>query len=166
MTSQIYLGVWTDWTRSRVLGATLTLSARDGALLLTSLAFFVTIVGARGWRLVGFSAHQAMAADGDHDGLYYQRQHILRNAATPADAAWVFLQQAWYWRRTVRTAWLRTLPWAAFAAMYLALFAAASILSSWISEAATEYRLLAPTSCGLFVPNDEEALQVLRASEN
>ncbi|KAH7354272.1 hypothetical protein B0T11DRAFT_126143 [Plectosphaerella cucumerina] len=166
MSTQIYTGVWTDWTLGRVSGATLTLSARTGATFLSFLAFFVTLVGARTWRLVGFIAHQALAKDGAHDGLYYQRQHILRNTITPADATWQFLQQSWHWRKTVQRGWLRTVPWAVCAAAYLCLFAAASIFSSLISDAASEYRLLAPTNCGFASPTSSESFLGLRGTEN
>jgi hypothetical protein len=167
MSTQIYTGSWTDWSRGRVLGATLTLSSGDGKFLVAFLAFFVTMVGARTWRLVGFTAHQSMAKDGAHDGIHYQRQHILRNTGTPTEAAWQFLEQAWFWRKSVQKAWLRTLPWAAFAALYLGLFAAASILSASVSDGASEYRLLkSAANCGLFIPTTPEALQVLGAFEN
>ncbi|KAK0614802.1 hypothetical protein DIS24_g11914 [Lasiodiplodia hormozganensis] len=41
----VYCGVWTNWSRGKVLGATLTLSREDGNLLIAFLAFFVTAVG-------------------------------------------------------------------------------------------------------------------------
>ena len=107
-----------------------------------------------------------MAADGPHDGLYFQRQHILRHSTTPADSAWMLLQQAWHWRKTVRKTWLRTLPWASLALVYLGLSAALSIPSSWISNTATEYRLLVPEASGFFVPNDQESYQDLRSFDN
>ena len=46
-TYEVYLGAWTDWSRGRVLGATLTLSRGDGTLLIAFLAFYVAIVGTR-----------------------------------------------------------------------------------------------------------------------
>ncbi|KAH6687315.1 hypothetical protein F5X68DRAFT_268761 [Plectosphaerella plurivora] len=165
MTTEIYTGQWTDWSRGRVLGATLTLSSRDGAILVAFLAFFVTIVGTRTWIIVSFVAHQIMAKDSPHDGLHYQRQHILRNESA-AGATWLFLQQSWYWRKTIPKVWQRTLPWALGAALFVGLFAAASILSGFITDGASEYRLLMSDDCGLQEPRDIEALQVLKAFEN
>ncbi|KAF6822151.1 hypothetical protein CMUS01_11197 [Colletotrichum musicola] len=166
MSQQIYTGVWTDWTYGRVNGATITLSARDGAFLLAFVATLVTVVAARLWRIVGFICHQALASGGKHDGLYYQRQLILRNTPTPMSAAWLFLQQAWHWQRIADRSLLRTLPWAVGGLLYVGLFAAAAIFSSRISDAATEFRLLAPTSCGLFVPSDRDAFQEKATYDN
>lgn len=87
MSQVIHTGLWVDWTHSRVAGATITPSARDGAFLLAFAATFVTIVAARTWRMVSFVCHQALASGGKHDGLYYQRQLILRNTPTPVSAA-------------------------------------------------------------------------------
>ncbi|KAH7156176.1 hypothetical protein EDB81DRAFT_928155 [Dactylonectria macrodidyma] len=166
MATQIYTGFWTDWDRGPVLGATVTLSARNGGLLLAFLAVMVTIVAIRLWRILSFAAHQVLASNSLHDGLYYQRQHILRNASSPGAAIWLFLQQAWHWRRVADHALFRTVPWAVFAMLYLVLFAATSVLSSWVSDGATEHRIIKSQSCGLFVPADRDALHELRAYEN
>jgi len=50
-TYDVYQGIWTDWSRGPVFGVTVTLSGRDGKLLLGSLAVFVKVVGVHAWRL-------------------------------------------------------------------------------------------------------------------
>lgn len=41
----VYLGLWTNWSRGSVLGETLTISRKDGDLLIALTVFFVTLVG-------------------------------------------------------------------------------------------------------------------------
>ncbi|KAK1990167.1 hypothetical protein LX36DRAFT_664486 [Colletotrichum falcatum] len=167
MAHQIYTGVWTDWSLGRVSGATITLSARGGALLLAFVAVFVTVIAARLWRVITFACHQMLASDGRHDGLYYQRQFILRNVPAPVAAAWLFLQQAWHWRGRARRPLLRTVPWAVLGLSYASLLGLAAIFSSNVSDGATEYRLLAAgPACGMFVPRDRDALQQKGAYDN
>ncbi|KAK6222491.1 hypothetical protein QIS74_04193 [Colletotrichum tabaci] len=159
MSYEIYTGVWTDWSRGSVQGATITLTARDGGLLLAFIAIFVTFIATRTWRIVVFTAHQILASGGKHDGLYYQRQFILRNISTPMSAAWLFIQQSWYWRRFANRALVRTIPWALGGLVYVGLFAVAAIFSSNISTGASEFRLLKATNCGIFTPADRDAFQ-------
>ncbi|EWG51926.1 hypothetical protein FVEG_16885 [Fusarium verticillioides 7600] len=93
MAFEVYTGSWTDWSRGPILGATITLSSRDASLLLAFIAAFVTVIAARLWVIMCFSAHQLLSTNGKNDGLYYQRQVILRNAKSAPAAAWLFLQQ-------------------------------------------------------------------------
>ncbi|CEI62474.1 unnamed protein product [Fusarium venenatum] len=154
MSFEIYTGAWTDWSRSRVLGATLTLSSRDASLLLAFIAAFVTVVAIRLWLIIAFTTHQFSAAGGKHDGLYYQRQVILRNIKSAPAAAWLFLQQAWYWRGIVRSSLARTIPLALFCIMYSVGFAILAVFSSQISDSASVYRLLHSPNCGFQMTDD------------
>jgi hypothetical protein len=159
MSFEIYTGTWTDWSRGPVLGATITLSSRDASLLLAFIAAFVTIVAIRLWVIIGFTAHQFLATGGKHDGLYYQRQVILRNAKSAPAAAWLFLQQAWYWRGIAKSAIVRTIPLAIFCILYFIGFTVLAIFSSQISDSASEFRLIRSSSCGIQTPFDRDALQ-------
>lgn len=47
----VHLGTWINWSRGRVMGATLTLDRRDGNLLIAFTAVFVGIVTERLWRI-------------------------------------------------------------------------------------------------------------------
>ncbi|QPC71273.1 hypothetical protein HYE68_002025 [Fusarium pseudograminearum] len=155
MSFEIYTGSWTDWSRGRVLGATLTLSSRDASLLLAFIAAFVTVVAIRLWLIIAFTTHQFAAAGGKHDGLYYQRQVILRNVKSAPAAAWLFIQQAWHWRGIARSSYSRTLPLALFCIIYSVGFAILAVFSSQISDSASAYRLLRSPSCGFQIPSEE-----------
>ncbi|KAM0405885.1 hypothetical protein ACHAPZ_002635 [Fusarium culmorum] len=154
MSFEIYTGSWTDWSRGRVLGATLTLSSKDASLLLAFIAAFVTVVAIRLWLIIAFTTHQFTAAGGKHDGLYYQRQVILRNVKSAPAAAWLFIQQAWDWRGIARSSYSRTLPLALFCILYSVGFAVLAVFSSQISDSASAYRLLRSPSCGFQIPSE------------
>jgi hypothetical protein len=155
MSFEIYTGTWTDWSRGRVLGATLTLSSRDASLLLAFIAAFVTVLAIRIWIIVAFATHQFSAAGGKHDGLYYQRQVILRNTKSAPAAAWLFLQQAWHWRGIAGSSIARTIPLALFCIFYAVGFAILAVFSSQISDSASVYRVLRSSSCGFPIAGDE-----------
>jgi hypothetical protein len=159
MSFDIYTGAWIDWSRGPILGSTITLSSRDAGLLLAFIAAFVTIVAIRFWVIISFSAHQFLATGNKHDGLYYQRQVILRNAKSAPAAAWLFLQQAWHWRGIARSAIIRTIPLTAFCIVYFIGFTLLAIFSSQISDSASEFRLIKTSLCGIRVPMDDNAHQ-------
>jgi hypothetical protein len=39
----IYTGVWTNWSKGAVVGSTITLSNRNGAVLIAALAIFIQV---------------------------------------------------------------------------------------------------------------------------
>jgi hypothetical protein len=49
--NDIHLGTWINWSRGRVMGATLTLNRAEGNLLIAFTAVFVGIVTERFWRI-------------------------------------------------------------------------------------------------------------------
>lgn len=119
MSTHIYHGAWTNWSRGRISGATITLGERDGGLLTAFIATFVTIVGAELWKIVCFVSHQLRSNSEPQDGLYHQQQFILRNAPTPGGAVWSFFQQSWFWSGKARQSLFRTLSWAFFGIAYI-----------------------------------------------
>lgn len=57
-------------------------SRSDGGLLSSFIALFVTFSGTCFWRLACFVLHLRFSSYRPEDGLYHQRQAILRNAAS------------------------------------------------------------------------------------
>jgi hypothetical protein len=148
MSTQIYTGAWINWTEGTIRGATITLSARDGNLLIAFIATFVAIIGGQLWRILAYIVHQARSSKRPEDGLHYQQQNILRNAGGPAAASWLFLQQALYWRGRAHLLYLRTLPWALLGLLYVAAFTILATFSSEVSRAAGSIRRLESSRCG------------------
>lgn len=76
------------------------------------------------------AVHSAIALEWSLTEAPKQQQVIFRNSASPGGAAWSFWQQFCNWRSHAPHTVLRTLPWAAFALIYLAVFGILSIFAS------------------------------------
>ena len=124
----VYLGVWTNWSRGRIRGATLTLSRRNGGLLTAFLALFVTLVGARFWRIGCFFIHRYFASEHARDALCHQRQAILRNAADSTSSHWDLLRACWAWRQYGLAPYRSLLPSTLFAILTFMAFAVVRIV--------------------------------------
>lgn len=148
----IHTGVWINWSHGLIQGATLTLSPRNGALLLSFIAAFVTITGARLWNIISFIWHQLLVRKDHQDGLHYQQRNILRNVTSPGGAAWFFLLQMWHWRGRAAWSFFRTVPWTLLALAYIALFGLLAVFSSQISKSAGSERLIVGQQCGFWLP--------------
>ena len=155
----IYTGPWVNWSHGLIVGSTLTLSARDGQLLTAFIATFITIVGASLWTILSYTFHQMRASRTGTDGLHHQQQNIFRNTSSPAGAAITFIKQAFFWRKSAKRPYLRTLPWAFFAIVYICLFGVLSVFSAQTSKAAGDERLIRGTSCGYWRMADQVTLQ-------
>jgi hypothetical protein len=144
----IYLGVWTNWSRGKVLGSTLTMTQRNGALLVAFVALFVTFVGARLWRITCFAIHNAYSDTGPQDAVYHHRLAVLRNSdnATAGLVSWYQLLRAW--RKVGGRPFRRLLPIALLTALMAVSLTAASLLSSRIASAMGQ-EVLVRGSCGV-----------------
>ena len=58
----VYHGPWINFSKGTILGATLTISARDGAILVAFLALFVRFVGGHFWSILCFVLHQSRSS--------------------------------------------------------------------------------------------------------
>ncbi|KAL1651891.1 hypothetical protein SLS58_000014 [Diplodia intermedia] len=130
---EILIGIWTNWTRGSVLGRTLTLQRRDGDLLIAFIALFVTIVGTSLWRILCFGLHGFFSTEKTRDGVYHQRQAILRNSANGASGLIRFVQAMWAWRHRDSKPYRRIAPLITFTAFFLCVFGVASGFSSRVS---------------------------------
>ncbi|KAF2150220.1 hypothetical protein K461DRAFT_315187 [Myriangium duriaei CBS 260.36] len=147
----VYTGVWINYSKGVVLGATITLSSRYANILTAFLAAFVKFVGSQMWSILSFAIHQWRSSLADKDGLYHQRQVLFRNTNSPLSAAWIFTKQWWAWKRVMDGTFLRSFGWIIFATSYALLFAVCSVLVGEVSGAESTLRLLKPSSCGFLV---------------
>jgi hypothetical protein len=158
--TSIYTGAWVNWSHGLVLGSTITLSARNGAILTSFIATFITIVGAQLWRVLSFFFHQIRVSPAPKDGLYHQHQNVLRNSGAPGVAAWSFMLQGWHWSGRARRAWVRSLPWILFSTSYIVLFVVLSIFgTSEVTKAAGQDRLLQSSKCGYWEVNGSRSAE-------
>jgi hypothetical protein len=146
-TGKIYTGVWTNWSKGKVLGTTLTTTQHNGAILIAVIALFIAYVSRRLWRILCFAIHhlRSRASKSAQDGLYHQTQVVLRNSRDASTALWTWIQMAWYWHNTARI--LRTTPLILFAIFTLAWTAIAGIFSSRIASLSGQEALLVGDRC-------------------
>lgn len=146
----VYIGIWTNWSKGKVLGSTLTLSRQNGDLLVAVLAFFVTFVFTRFWRILCVILHYQSSSDRPREVLYHQRQVAFRNVASPETAFALFVQMIWAWRKTAsRKQMLRMLGIPLLvASLCLSASVLASTFSSRITSGVGDEVLLDGSNCG------------------
>ncbi|KAI1260476.1 hypothetical protein F5Y18DRAFT_441828, partial [Xylariaceae sp. FL1019] len=81
----VYLGLWTNWSRGQVLGATLTVTRQDATLFVAFTSTFIAFVATRAWRTVCFLLHRFYSSSESQNVTYHQLQAILRNASGAED---------------------------------------------------------------------------------
>ncbi|KAF2138395.1 uncharacterized protein K452DRAFT_277538 [Aplosporella prunicola CBS 121167] len=147
----IYTGVWTNWSKGRIFGATLTVNRREGALLIAFLALFVSVVGTHFWRVACFALHRVFSTEAAQDALHHQRQIILRNSANGTSGLVNLANILWTWSRKklVRKPYQRTLPLIGFALLCMVAFGLAGTFSSKISTASGNDVLIKGSNCGI-----------------
>ncbi|KAF2634384.1 hypothetical protein P280DRAFT_554619 [Massarina eburnea CBS 473.64] len=167
----VHLGFWTNWNHGKIEGATITLTRKNGGLLIAFIAIFVGAAGKSFWRLGCFLLHHILSNPTPQDGIYHQTQAILRNCDTAQDAAWSLLQVIWAWRVPVR--FRKPFP-RLFGIIIMALivsvsFGVAGVFSSQITTDTANEVLLTGDNCGpldvsddntdynmLFLPHQQE----------
>ena len=142
----VYLGVWTNWSHGRIRGATLTISRRNGGLLIAFLALFVGVAGTSLWRIGCFLLHRYFSSKRAADALYHQRQAILRNASNSQSGLVILLHTCWAWRNFAF--FWRLLPPIIFAVLIFIGFAIAGVFSSAVATSMGQEVLLKSPNCG------------------
>lgn len=150
----IYTGVWTNWSRGRLVGATLTLTHHNGTLLTALLALFVSFAGTCFWRITKFALHQIFASEAPKDGLYHHIQAVLRNSEHSFTSVARLISILHAWRHNAHKPFRRTIPLIVLTTIGTAAFALASILSASISSGMSDEVLIAADSCGQIWPGD------------
>jgi hypothetical protein len=129
----IYTGFWVNRTIGLLRGVTLTLDRRSGGLFIAFLALFVGATGRGVWKITRFLLHFVLSAEFNQDGVYHQRQAILRNALLAQDAAQELLEMTFVWRTRTEAACCKIMP----TALLAALVSVASVTAGTNSNAST-----------------------------
>lgn len=156
---KISTGFWNNYSNSGWWSATLTLDVRSSALLIASLATFITIVGSRFWSIVAFTIHQLRTTNHRHDGVHHQHQVVYRNTSTQLGVVWLLIRIVWSWRGRASNNLIRFVIFSLPPLISFAGFTAAGIMSSRVaapSYAASAVRVQ-PNNCGLleYLPPDD-----------
>ncbi|SCO82647.1 uncharacterized protein FRV6_06860 [Fusarium oxysporum] len=94
-----YTGMWVDYSNGRITGVTITLTARNGSILVAALSIFLVLVGSQFWSILTFNIHQMNATDKITDILHFQHQATFRNAGISIGATRELLVLPFPWRR-------------------------------------------------------------------
>ncbi|KAI8628949.1 hypothetical protein F5Y19DRAFT_485311 [Xylariaceae sp. FL1651] len=144
----VYLGQWTNWSHGPIFGATLTVTTRDGNLIIAFAALFVTLVASRVWRIVCLSCHQVFSSSKPQDASYHQRQVILRNSSSPQSTLWNLVQLGWGPKGPSMRKAGKVLGLASLAMICLASFTVVTYILPLLSSSAGDEVLLQPGRCG------------------
>ncbi|KAJ0116553.1 hypothetical protein J7T55_007533 [Diaporthe amygdali] len=160
----VHLGTWINWSRGRVMGATLTLDRVDGNLLIAFTAVFVGIVTERFWRIACILFYRCYSSPEPRDALYHQRQAILRNSASAVSAVWTLSQLLWTWQNLAKRCFIRVLPTLLTSVLCLCAFTVAGGFSSSISSGIGNEVLLNGTNCAVVSPysTDPNSAQIIQ----
>jgi hypothetical protein len=153
----VYIGSWINWSKGRVLGATLTLKRQDGNLIIAFIAFFVAVVATRLWRIACLTLHFRYSTVQAVDAIHHQRQVILRNTYSPEDSAYLLFRVARAWRGKAMRPITRLAPLLLLAISFVASFIIAGGYSSRISIGGSEV-LLSGVNCAQFYDDGNHTL--------
>lgn len=106
----IYKGFWINRSLGTIRGATLTLDRQSGGLVIAFLALFVGATASSLWKFTRFLVHAIGSTHIKQDGIYHQRQAILRNQTLARDALLDLLRLNHVWRNRAYKVQHRTLP--------------------------------------------------------
>ena len=147
----IYTGLWYDQSRSKILGATVTLPIRWGNYLIATLSVLVTICAASFWTIEAFGLHQAVVGRQDVDAVDLQQQVILRNSGSAISTIWELVKVQMAWRgRAASKLRTRTLMIAVPALLTWLAFTAGSIFVAEVASRSYDqiHVLINPENCG------------------
>ena len=145
----VFQGVWTNWSKGAVRGATLTLSPASAAVLVAILALFVQMTGSQLWTVIQFLFHQTRATQAPMDAMYHQQQAVLRNNPSDLSSLRQLFRVMWAWRRSGRKAVWRSLPLMLWALGHFLFFGLAGVFSSALVTAG-DGALSRSLDCGVF----------------
>lgn len=83
---------------------------QGGGLLIAFLALYVSYTGTHFWKISRLVFHYSFSSRYMSDGVYHQRQAILRNSESGSEAFWALLQASVVWKKRAKKLYRRTLP--------------------------------------------------------
>lgn len=158
---EVYLGFWNNLTKTPLLASTLTLTMREGTLLLSLLTLFLSLTGRRLWKLCSyfvFHLHIRVPVDAipiivPEHLLFARLQAVLRNANTAANGLFGFIDAARLASRDAAISNTKIFRMCALLMVLASLSAAwiviASVIPSRFISTGSDV-LLRPSNCGVW----------------
>ncbi|KAF2691131.1 hypothetical protein K458DRAFT_438815 [Lentithecium fluviatile CBS 122367] len=159
----VFTGFWINRAYGSCYGATLTLRRQHGGFLIAFLAIYVSLTGKSFWKIARFLLHSYFSSAATTDGVYHQRQNVLRNAKAAPDAVaevfWIMLA----WRPRARRTVSRLMFVMVVAFFVTAGFVTAGVFSSRVAANSSNEVILLGSGCGTQVsaPFGQETADLL-----
>ncbi|KAI0395573.1 hypothetical protein F5Y17DRAFT_474277 [Xylariaceae sp. FL0594] len=151
--STVYLGLWTNWSRGMVFGATLTTTKTYGNLLISFTVVFIGVATSRLWKILCLLMHRYHSTGDPRGPLHHQRQVVLRNSASPEAGLFDVIRLCGAWRKSGMRKLLGLLFLILFALLYLVAITAAGGFSATITIAVGDEALIKSRYCGPILSN-------------
>ncbi|KAI2469445.1 hypothetical protein F4781DRAFT_394085 [Annulohypoxylon bovei var. microspora] len=148
MDQNVYIGVWINWSRGKILGATLTTTQAYGNLLIAFTAFFVALVASRFWRILCLILHRSYSTTQQRAAIHHQRQVVLRNSASAEAGLISFIRIVWAWKKSPWRHLIGLILPIVISLFLLVAFTVAGGFTSSISTAVGDDVLLKSFRCG------------------
>jgi hypothetical protein len=146
----IHAGFWTNWSKGPITGSTLTLSSRNGNILIAVLALFISLSGGQSWSILSLLTHEVCTTKAAKDGAWHQQQACCATAARMSTHYGSCRRLAGRGRRQSIRSVRRSLSLILLGLLHLALFFVAGIFSSHIVSVDNQVLLASSPFCGPF----------------
>ena len=140
--SDVFIGSWKDRSRSAIEGTNITVTSKNGVVLVAFLALFVQFAGQHLWGMAAFIWFQLRLPRRRKcsTALRLQQDMSIRNNGSPGQTLWSLTRIAWAWRhvkgveREKRSKWRVGGVPILVPLLFLVLLTGTGILSSNIME--------------------------------
>ncbi|PSN62924.1 hypothetical protein BS50DRAFT_679329 [Corynespora cassiicola Philippines] len=160
----IFQGFWINHSLGSIEGATLTLNRDGGNILIAFLALYVGAAGRGSWKVLRCILFFCFSSTSTPDGVYLQRQAVLRNSLLSLDAGFEFGEILFAWNRKASRVKRRIAPVGTLSILVATFFAAAGILSSRVVDTVSNEALIAGRGCDTKLPTDYNEDSIFSAS--
>jgi hypothetical protein len=140
--ADVFIGSWKDNSKGAIKGTNITISSKNGVILVAFLALFVQFAGQHLWGIAAFIWFQLRLRGRRkyNAALRYQQDMSIRNNGSPGQTLWTLIRILWAWRyakghKQEKKAWWRVSGLPVFVPLvFMVLLTATGILSSNIME--------------------------------
>lgn len=110
LSEHVYTGFWINKAHPSPYGATITLTRQSGGFLIAFLAIYIGLVANSVWTIARFGLHFHFSSRLWPDGVYHQRQVLLKNSKTAQGALVDVYDLLFAWRGRGKAKFRRLLP--------------------------------------------------------
>ena len=163
---------WVNHSTNDFSGWTITVTAVNGALIVSALALIVRIAGEALWTILAFALHQSRATQSLSTALFRQTQILLRNPTDSITSSYELAKIGSKWRGKVNGAMRKTYGLALWPFLIFVTFTVAGIFVAKVTIPAYESNqiLLRSNNCGMqdfetVIPDKALRLQAKQLSD-